>query len=329
MTDVREIVREAVAEATAELREQVTSLQERVDDLEDDLDAEREARRDAEEERDRLQERVDDLEDDLDAERKARREAEAERDRLQERVDDLAEKLETERDARHEAESRVEALEARTTAAINRTKTAELRIAELQSREIEKGAHLLFENVEKELLDVDPGRVERITKDDGRTYARLPGEEDALERGGQVVHSTADLLPIQRFARYDDEMLASITNRKPDELAAKAWRERENAGRYELWSKGSGPVRVYLDSSALAQWIRAREQGVTKKYSQELARRTMDAMRQLSKNRLVEKKKQRRKDGLQYKERRLVLMQEAELPGETTTDPATDEAVGD
>jgi hypothetical protein len=47
-----------------------------------------------------------------------------------------------------------------------------------------------------------------------------------------------DLLPIQRLARYDDEILASVTNRKPDELAGKVWRERDEAGRYSLWSKG-------------------------------------------------------------------------------------------
>jgi hypothetical protein len=299
--DLDAIVEEAVAEATADLRERVGDLETQVEDLQDDLDAEREARRDAEQERDRLQERVDDLEEELD----------------------------TEREARRDAEQRVDVLESKLDAITRRTETSKLRIAELQSRELEKGAHLLDDHVDPELLEVDEGRVERITKDDGRTYVRLPGEEDALERGGQVVHSTADLLPIQRFARYDDEMLASLTNRKPDELAAKAWRERDEAGRWSLWSKGSGPVRVYLDSSDLAEWIRTHEPGVDRKYSQELARRTMDAMRQLAKGRLAEKKKNRRKDGLQYKERRLVLMRDVDLPGEVGAGPATAEAAGD
>ncbi|WP_458208767.1 hypothetical protein [Haladaptatus sp. NG-SE-30] len=44
-----------------------------------------------------------------------------------------------------------------------------------------------------------------------------------------------------------------------------------------------------------------------KKYSQELARRTMDAMHELSKNRLGKIKRQRSKDGLSYQETRLVL----------------------
>ncbi|WP_458190988.1 hypothetical protein [Haladaptatus sp. NG-WS-4] len=77
-------------------------------------------------------------------------------------------------------------------------------------------------------------------------------------------------------------MLASVTNRKPDELAAKVWHERDEAGRYSLWSNGSGEISAYLDTSELAQWIRLKESGVSKKYSQELARRTMDAMHDLS-----------------------------------------------
>ncbi|WP_435158956.1 hypothetical protein [Haladaptatus sp. DFWS20] len=41
---------------------------------------------------------------------------------------------------------------------------------------------------------------------------------------------------------------------------------------------------------------------VSKKYSQELARRTMDAMHELSKNRLGKIKRQRSKDGLSYQD---------------------------
>ncbi len=63
------------------------------------------------------------------------------------------------------------------------------------------------------------GPIPKVSK--RRTDARLPGEEDALERGGAVAHSTTDLLPLQRLARYDDEMLASVTNRKPTSLPRK------------------------------------------------------------------------------------------------------------
>lgn len=112
---------------------------------------------------------------------------------------------------------------------------------------------MLAENVEEDRIFVEGNKLERITKDNGKTYFRLPGEEDALGRGGAVAHSTADLLPIQRLTRYDNEMLASVTNRKPDELAAKVWRERNDAGRYSLWSTGSGDIRTYLDASDLAE----------------------------------------------------------------------------
>lgn len=129
-------------------------------------------------------------------------------------------------------------------------------------------------------------------------------------------------------------MLVSMTNRKPDELAAKVWRERDNAGRYSLWSTGSGEIRAYLDASDLAEWIRVKESGVSKKYSQELARRTIDAMHELSKNQVGKIKRQRSKDGLRYQETRLVLKTDVELPGEVTNrdagiTPATDTAAGE
>ncbi|ODR81268.1 hypothetical protein BG842_05405 [Haladaptatus sp. W1] len=145
---------------------------------------------------------------------------------------------------------------------------------------------MLADNVETDRISVDGSTLERIMKDDSNTCFRLPGEDGALGRGGALTHSTLDLLPIQRLARYDDEMLASVTNRNPEELAGKVWRERDDASRYSLWSKGSGKIRTDLDASDLAEWIRLKESGVSKKYSQELARRTMDAMHELSNGRL-------------------------------------------
>ena len=135
------------------------------------------------------------------------------------------------------------------------TQPCDKQINELQAREFEKGAHLLTDNVEEDRITVEGNTPERITKDDGKTYFRLPDEEDAIGRGGAVSPSTAAPLPIQLFARYDDEMLASVTNRKSDELAGKAWRERDEAGRYSLWAKGSGEISSYLDASDLAEWI--------------------------------------------------------------------------
>ncbi|KZN23114.1 hypothetical protein A4G99_16585 [Haladaptatus sp. R4] len=66
----------------------------------------------------------------------------------------------------------------------------------------------------------------------------------------------------------------------------------DDAGRYSLWSKSSGEIRAYLDASELAEWIRLKESGVSKKYSQEFARRTINAMHGLSKGRLGKIKRQ-------------------------------------
>jgi uncharacterized coiled-coil protein SlyX len=243
------------------------------------------------------------------------------------RIEELEERIEDLTDKANKAKVHRKAIS-------RKTQVRDEQVDELQARELEKGAHLLADNIDKDRIAVDGNKLERITKDDGQTYFRFPGEEDALGRGGTVAHSMADLLPLQRLARYDDEMLASVTNRKPDELAGKAWREHDDASRYSLWSKGSGEIRTYLDASDLAEWIRLKESGVSKKYSQELARRTMDAMCELSKNRLGKIKRQRSKDGLCYQETRLVLKADVELPGEVTSNdmdatPATDEGAGE
>ena len=68
---------------------------------------------------------------------------------------------------------------------------------------------------------------------------------------------------------------------------------------------------------------------VSKKYSQELARRTMDAMHELSNGRLGKIKRQRSKDGLSYKETRLVLKADVELPGEVRNKSADDSPTTD
>ncbi len=59
----------------------------------------------------------------------------------------------------------------------------------------------------------------------------------------------------------------------------------------------------------------------------------MDAMHELSNERLGKIKRQRSKDGLSYKETRLVLKADVELPGEVTNSdtnaaPATDQVTG-
>ncbi|WP_458190099.1 hypothetical protein [Haladaptatus sp. NG-WS-4] len=327
MSDTSPVGATAVTEdgiSVSELAEHVHVLSDRIADLEADV-----AEKD---------EQLNDLAEALTQKENHIVEVEAELAQKDQRNNDLRMTVEQQNERIEELEQRIEELETTTTEAqahrkaiTRKTEANDDRIDELQAREFEKGAHLLAENVDQNRITVEGNTLERITKDDGRTYFRLPGEEDALGRGGTVAHSTADLLPLQRLARYDDEMLASVTNRKPDELASKAWRERDDAGRYSLWSTGSGEIRTYLDASDLAEWIRLKESGVSKKYSQELARRTMDAMHELSKHRLGMTKRKRSKDGLQYRETRLVLKADVELPGEvsnnnTNDSPATDEA---
>lgn len=73
----------------------------------------------------------------------------------------------------------------------------------------------------------------------------------------------------------------------------------------------------YLDAGDLAAWIRIQEQDVSQEYATKLARRTIDALPDLSKHRLYDELRSRRADGLTYKERRLVLPAEAEIPGES------------
>ncbi|RDZ49815.1 hypothetical protein C5C07_20070 [Haloferax sp. Atlit-4N] len=260
----------------------------------------------------------------------------------QAKIETLEDELEAEREARVAVEDECrdifETLDREThprlDAFFRRTENIIDGLSELQARTLEKGGHLLEDNVDAEHLDVHGHRLERITKDDGKQYVRLPGEEDPLARGGHVAHTTADLLPLQRLARFDDEMLASMTNRKPDELAAKAWRHRDDPGRYNLWSKGSGNLRVYLSAPDLADWIRQHEPGVSKKYSQELARRTIESMLELARGRLGKTKQERRTDGLTYHETRIVLHSDTDLPGErpvvqTNAAPTTDAVAGE
>ncbi|MFD1588505.1 hypothetical protein ACFR9U_16120 [Halorientalis brevis] len=210
-------------------------------------------------------------------------------------------------------------------------------VAELQSRELEKGAHLQFETVTEhvELLDVDGDRLERFEGEDGDTWVRLPNAEDPLERSGTSALATADLLPIQQLARMDEEMLANATSRRADYLAAKAWAERGKNSKSSLWSAGCRSVSEYIDASDLRVWIKANHQrpdeDMTYENAKKLAGKALERIQQLAKNRVYIEKRDRRKDGLKYKERRLVVPTDAEIPGEGTSHddaPGTTELTG-
>ncbi|WP_436932544.1 hypothetical protein [Halosimplex halobium] len=63
---------------------------------------------------------------------------------------------------------------------------------------------------------------------------------------------------------------------------------------------------------------------MSRDYATKLARRTIDALLDLANHRLYDELRSRRADGLQYKERRVVLPADAAIPGETrsTDEPA-------
>ncbi len=240
-------------------------------------------------------------------------------DQLTERVDKLEATVERKNERIEDLEGTVERQDALLEALRRKAGGTREMLTELQSRELEKNAHLRWDHVEPnvETLEVDTDRVEKFTKDDGETYARIPGGEDPLNRGGEPALTTGDLLPIQQLARMDDDMLHSAASSKPVRLAAEVWRDHEQE-QSMLWKQGCNGVREYVDAGELAQWLRHNEPGVNKEYSQKLAGRTIDALLDLTKDRLYVKRKNRRKDGLSYKERRVVLPEESEIPGETT-----------
>ncbi|MFP9062608.1 hypothetical protein ACLI4R_19120 [Natrialbaceae archaeon A-chndr2] len=220
---------------------------------------------------------------------------------------------------------RLEACEAQTTgtkalaeATAKRTGSNKRRIEELQARELEKGAHLLAERVDPAELDIEGDHLERFTKEDGQAYVRLPDHDDPLERGGSPTLTHGDLLPIQQLARMDDEMLRSTTNALPTRLAANLWKARVDSSVGDNpWENGCKSIKEYVKASDLKHWIRRQERGVSDSYAKKLVSRTIDALLDLSNNRVAIRKRTERKNGLEYTERRLIIPTDAEIPGET------------
>ncbi|SDE03386.1 hypothetical protein [Natrinema hispanicum] len=258
----------------------------------------------------RLHERVTTLEDELS--RKGNRignleaeleEAHTENKALEARLEDLEE-------SQTPIEARLDAHEKK----LNANKD---RVGELQARELEKGAHLLEDHVDEGEIDVVDGRLERIRKDDGESYFRLPESNDPLERGGDVSLSYGDLLPLQQLAKMDEDMLRATTSSLPSRLAAKLWKARTDPTVGDNpWRKGSASVREYVTAGDMKHWIRRQEKGISDDYAKKLVSRTIDALLDLSKSRLAVKKRTQRKNGLEYTERRVLLMDDADIPGE-------------
>ena len=249
---------------------------------------------------------------------------ESELTRKDERMSCLEAELEATKRKNKNLEDRIEDLEheqmpieARLDAHEKKLNTNKDRIGELQARELEKGAHLLEEHVDEDEINVVDGRLERIRKDDDGSYFRLPESDDPLDRGGNVALAHGDLLPIQQLAKMDEDMLRSTTSSLPSRLAASLWKARVDPTVGDNpWRKGSTGVREYVSAGDMKHWIRRQETGVSDSYAKKLVSRTIDALLDLSKSRLAIKKKAQRKNGLTYTERRVLLMDDADIPGE-------------
>ncbi len=242
-------------------------------------------------------------------------------ERLVDRIDTLEDEIDTLRTENHQLQNRVDELESEITqnsaavdAAHKRSGANKERLEELQARELEKGAHLLETNVDSHEIDVDGDHLEKIQKDDDRLYYRLPDSDDPLQRGS-VSLAHGDLLPIQQLARMDDEMLRSTTNALPSRLAAKLWKARTDPTTGDdPWQSGCKNVREYVKASDLKHWIRRQEHGINDTYAKKLVSRTIDALLDLTKNRLAIRRKRERKNGLEYTERRILLTADTEVP---------------
>ncbi|TMT79052.1 hypothetical protein E2L06_20290 [Haloterrigena sp. H1] len=258
----------------------------------------------------RLHERVTTLEDELTRKDDRIGHLEAELEEAHRENKDLEARLEDLEESQTPIEARLDAHEKK----LNANKD---RVGELQARELEKGAHLLEEHIDEGEIDVVDGRLERIQKDDGESYFRLPESDDPLERGGDVSLSYGDLLPLQQLAKMDEDMLRATTSALPSRLAAKLWKARTDpAVGDNPWRKGSASVREYVTAGDMKHWIRRQEKGISDDYAKKLVSRTIDALLDLSRSRLAVKKRTQRKNGLEYTERRVLLMDDVEIPGE-------------
>ncbi len=300
-------------ETIAALTETIDDLTARVETLETEVEA-------LDAENDRLRDRLDDQDDRLSEHD----------DQLSDHADHLSnhdnrlsnhtDRLTTQTQTTTELDTRTEAIARKTDAIARKTDANKTRIEELQSRELEKGAHLRTDTVDPTTIEVLGDRLETLTKDDGHAYYRLPEQADPLDRSRphQTTLTYGDLLPIQQLARMDEDMLRSNASALPTRLAAKLWKARtdETIGD-NPWKRGSASVREYVKASDLKHWIRRQERGVSDTYAKKLVSRTIDALLDLTKNRIAIRRKTEHKNGLSYTERRIILPSDAEIPGET------------
>ncbi|WP_205742996.1 hypothetical protein [Halalkalirubrum salinum] len=315
-----------VTDTIAALTETIDELTARVETLETEVEA-------LDAENDRLRDRLDDHDDRLIAHND---QLTVHDDRLSDHDNQLsnhddhlnehADRLTTQTQTTAELDTRTEAIARKTDAIARKTAANKTRIEERQSRELEKGAHLRTDTVDPTTIEVPGDRLETLTKDDGHAYYRLPEQADPLDRSRphRTTLTYGDLLPIQQLARIDEDMLRSSASALPTRLAAKVWKARtdETIGD-NPWKRGSASVCEYVKASDLKHWIRRQERGVRDTYAKKLVSRTIDALLDLTKNRIAIRRKTERKNGLSYTERRVILPSDAEIPGETGRSQAT------
>ncbi|WP_255681442.1 hypothetical protein [Natrinema sp. SYSU A 869] len=283
-SDQQPLVRELEA-----LRDHVTALEDRVTDLEAECD--------------RKNERIAALEEEC--------------DQKDGRITDLEHRL-------TECESRATETNRAAEAALRKAAANKDRVRELQSRELEKGAHLRTDTVTPHEIRIAGDRLEKFTKDDGRPYYRVPDSSDPLDGTDTVALAHGDLLPIQQLARMDADMRRSTANSLPTRLAAKLWQARTDPTvGDDPWMDGCKSIDEYVTASDLKHWIRRQEDGISETYAKKLVSRTIDAVLELSKHRLAVRKRTQRKNSLEYTERRVILPRDAEIPGETTAPSAS------
>jgi hypothetical protein len=242
---------------------------------------------------------------------------------MEERIADLEEELEHERDRRRRAERAAAEAERQLTEELTRVdgvaEGAVLsagknrdRVQELQERELEKGAQLKTENLpDPSELNTSTEHAEKLTREDGTEVLKLPGVEDDLAgTEAEIAVAMDDLLPIQRLSRLPDEMTEEQIGEKTNlERALWLWENRDH-----YMNKGSAGVDRYIDSGELQTVLSAKEDGLQP--SSETAKRVMSFFVDWTNDRTYTKK-ERKPNG--HKEHRLVIPEDAEIPGERSS----------
>ncbi len=115
----------------------------------------------------------------------------------------------------------------------------------------------------------------------------------------------------------DEDLRRASTNALSTRLAAKLWQARVDSSVGDNpWEAGCKGIQEYVTASDLRHWIRRREPGISKTYAEKLVSRVIDAMLDLSTHRVAVRRRMERKNGLEYTERRIVLPEDAEIPGD-------------